>query len=708
MKRESGESHFYSGAVPATVNRAISDNHVTVGHLADGKTSENAVSQETCRVITFIQSFRVKGDVFTANVVCSSIYSRLIVSLKPLKAMRTIFFIIITALAFACYAQDSLKTTSLSEVVVTGTKYELSEMLTGKTITKVSAADLEKNAGKMLGDVLNEIPGLQMDGNFGTPGSNVSYYLRGGRNKNTLVLIDGVPLNDPSAINAEYDLRYIPVSQIESIEVLKGSLSTLYGTGAAAGVINIILKKAGVKKFGGELDLNAGSYGTFGQNLQVNGTQKKIAYMFSANNVMSEGFSSAQDNDESVEFDKDGFSRQNVLAKVDLMATKNFSIGFHSAYERFDADFDAYEFTDADNTQTYDQVRIGVTPTRYLKKGQLQGKFFYNRNVREFEGEFPSLLLGKNLQAEIIHRHPFSESVQILSGLNYQYMAFNEKDAIDIDTTNFALVDPYSSILFTKAGFAVHAGIRLNNHSEYGSKLVYNINPSYVFSFSQTNNLKLYTAFSTAYITPSLYQMYSYYGNKELNPEESQNFEVGATLYLGSVSEFSGVWFTRKDEQPIDFVPLFDSEGMYIGGKYFNLPTERSVDGLEFTSTWNATDKIRVAANYTRLMIDQDVSFYKIPNEKYGATLIAQATKDLTLSLKYNYTSERDAFDFSTFEEVELHAYQLVDVFASYTLLNQKLSVYAAVNNLFDEEFVGVLGYTTRGRNYSGGVRYRL
>src|SRR5574339_1273066 len=155
------------------------------------------------------------------------------------------------------HAQDSLKTTLLQEVVTTGTKFDVPVEKSGKTIFKLSARQLSANAGKTLADLLNEVPGIQTDGNFGSPGTNISYFVRGGRNRNTLILIDGVPLNDPSAINAEYDLRYIPVSQIESIEVLKGGLSTLYGTGAAAGVIDIKLKNPDSTPFKGSIDLSA-------------------------------------------------------------------------------------------------------------------------------------------------------------------------------------------------------------------------------------------------------------------------------------------------------------------------------------------------------------------------------------------------------------------------------------------------------------------
>src|SRR5690606_18413660 len=140
--------------------------------------------------------------------------------------------------------KDSLTARDLDEVVVTGTKFKIPVEKSGKTIYKLSSEDLQRSAGKSAADGLNEVPGIQMDGSSGSPGANVRYYVRGARNKNTLILIDGVPLNDPSAIDASFDLRLLPLNQIESIEILKGGVSTLYGTGASAAVINIKLLRS--------------------------------------------------------------------------------------------------------------------------------------------------------------------------------------------------------------------------------------------------------------------------------------------------------------------------------------------------------------------------------------------------------------------------------------------------------------------------------
>ena len=148
------------------------------------------------------------------------------------------------ATAFA-YAQesDTLKVNNLKEMVVSDTKFAQSREKSGKIIEVITAQDLEQKKGQNLANVLSQIAGVEINGNQSFAGKNLGYYIRGGRNRQTAIYIDGVPVTDASGINLEYDLRLISIDQIEKIEVMKGASSTLYGSGAATGVINITLKR---------------------------------------------------------------------------------------------------------------------------------------------------------------------------------------------------------------------------------------------------------------------------------------------------------------------------------------------------------------------------------------------------------------------------------------------------------------------------------
>src|SRR5688572_13018306 len=251
-------------------------------------------------------------------------------------------------------AQDSLKTHLLKEAVVTGTKFEIPTEKSGKVIFKIGTEKLQTRLN--LADVLNEIPGIQMDGNFGTPGTNVSYYVRGGRSRHTLILLDGVPMSDPSGIDPFFDLRFLSPDQLDHVEVLQGGLSTLYGSGAAASVINIQTKNPEEDGIHGSVGLQAGSWDTFGQNLNVNGRQGKFSFQALASNLQSTGFSAALDSND-VAFDNDGVEGRNGLVKLGYQFTPNLKVDLFVGIDWFDSHFDAGAFADGDDSQKQDQLR---------------------------------------------------------------------------------------------------------------------------------------------------------------------------------------------------------------------------------------------------------------------------------------------------------------------------------------------------------------
>ena len=149
-----------------------------------------------------------------------------------------------TAQLFSQEKKSKEKREDLEEVVLSATKFELKKENTGKVIYKITQKDIQTNAGKSVIELLNNVPGVEIRGVNSNPGEPRNTYIRGGRSRQVLILIDGVPLSDPTGIEQSYDLRLLSLNQIKSIEVLKGASSTLYGTGAGTGVFNITLKKA--------------------------------------------------------------------------------------------------------------------------------------------------------------------------------------------------------------------------------------------------------------------------------------------------------------------------------------------------------------------------------------------------------------------------------------------------------------------------------
>ena len=307
----------------------------------------------------------------------------------------------IIALVTTCgYAQekDSTKVNQLQELVISDTKFAQSKEKSGKVITKISAEELQKKSGQSLATVLSSIAGVEINGNQSANGKNLGYYIRGGKNQQVLVLIDGNPVTDASGISFEYDLRLLPVDQVESIEIMKGASSTLYGTGAATAVINIILKKSSKKPLQANAYLNIGSNNTssnrkyngqdFNQGFSVNGTVKKVNYLASINSSESDGMSqiSAPENQT---YENDRFSRVNYMSKIGFKASEKLTLDFFGNYDvlknDYDFSFDNTSFNDTDlNKSNTEQFRFGFSPKYKYNRGE----FIINSSFTKLQRDY--------------------------------------------------------------------------------------------------------------------------------------------------------------------------------------------------------------------------------------------------------------------------------------------------------------------------------
>src|SRR3954469_22678995 len=190
----------------------------------------------------------------------------------------TLFIMLCTAAWSALHAQDSTYK-QLDEVIVTANRYEQKQNTTGKVITVINKEMIEKSAGKTVAQLLNEQAGVVVNGALNNMGSVQTVYMRGASSGRALILLDGVPVNDPSMINNEFDLNLFSLNDVERIEICRGAQSTLYGSDAVAGVINIITIPTNISKpFNVKATVAGGNLNTYKANAQVFGTAKGLTY----------------------------------------------------------------------------------------------------------------------------------------------------------------------------------------------------------------------------------------------------------------------------------------------------------------------------------------------------------------------------------------------------------------------------------------------
>jgi len=623
-------------------------------------------------------------------------------------------------LAMNTYAQEP-KPKQLDEVVISDSKFALAKEKSGKVIVKITAEELAKKPGQSIASILSTVVGVEINGNQSSGGKNLGTYIRGGRNHQTLIIIDGIPVTDASGVNLEYDLRYISAEQVESIEVMKGAASTLYGSGAATGVINITLKKASKKELSGNTYFSLGTQTTadnvnyqpqdFNQGISINGTIGKFNYLALLNSVETKGISEAQ----GIDFEPDQFSKISALMKMGFQTNAKFSLDFFSNFDKIKNNYDGFfdNFASADtpiNVAKTQQFRFGFSPKYKYNKGELVLNSGFSTNERNYTSLNTwsnsidnTSYNSKSVNLDAFNKYNFSNRFFMILGSQFQ---FNEMDSqsemISKKDAKSNWFDTYFTAVYNSDfGLNVNAGARYDLHSIYKNYSVYNFNPS----FSITDiGLKFIASYSTAYITPSLYQLFSPYGNLNLTPEKNSTVELGFEKeFLNKKFQFNTVCFYREENNSIGFY----TDPVTWASNYVNIDGTYHAKGLETMVSFIASNKLKFKANYTFTEVEEPLKRL-IPKHKANVSLDYDFSEKANISLAYQYVDQRKDvyFDGGTnlTTPIQLNSYKLVNAIGNFKIIKNRFNLFASVNNIFNANFTETIGYSTRGRNFKLGV----
>lgn len=628
---------------------------------------------------------------------------------------------VISLNGFAQQKKDSIE--QLDEIIITATKFKQTKQKTANVVYTVSQQEIQRNQGRSVLDVLNAVAGIEIKGANTNNSEPRSLLVRGGRSRQVLILIDGVPVTDPSLINQEFDLRFLALNQIEKIEILKGASSTLYGSGAATGVINIILKKNTNHKVSGSYEVTLGTnneanqsseFGAFkNQNANIRAKFSKFQFNTSVNLLGTNSMSAAK-SDINTRFEDDPYQALNFYSSLRFNASKQFSIESFLNYDEFSQHYDSGIFTDSDqNSGEQYQFRYGIRPKFSYKNGEVYVLASFqklkrtDRNFSTFTNTLnTSLFEGESVFIDVVNRYKISKGLQIIAGFNFQEHNNNSVTPfgnIDRTVASFTTSDPYVSVNFeTESGFVFNAGSRLNIHSNYGNHFVYDLSSTKSLVNKEDFKLRGIATYSTAFIAPSTYQLFSDFGNTNLAPETSKTFEIGLEGQLKNFN-FNLVYFDRIENDAIIFASL--NSPPY--GRYENSLNEITVNGLESVMNWNLNSALSFAGNYTYTNKETDADY--VPKHKFTTQLNYEFSTTGQLSLVYRGVGERQAsyYDSATYSMVSttLASYQLVDLTTSYAFLDNTVVFSAAITNVFNKDFQDILGYATRGRNINFGLR---
>jgi vitamin B12 transporter len=647
--------------------------------------------------------------------------------------------------SFFATAQDSTIVTGtvspgasneLSRVVVTASKYPRKQAATGKVVTVIGSEILDKSSGRTVTELLNQQAGITVIGAQNTLGTNQDVYMRGASLGRTLILLDGVPVYDPSSPTTAFDLNTISIEAVERIEIVKGAQSTLYGSDAVAGVINIITKKGGASGLVPHVVVSGGSFNTYKATAGIGGSSKGTDYNLQYTHHRSSGFSSAADTLRNGNFDNDGFRQNVVNGSIGTSVTEHFKIRGYGQYSRYFTELDAAAFKDErDYTANVQNHSAGASADWNYGRGNLFFNYNYNFIERRYLDD--SLHIGgfsKFSESRFAGHSHFAEAytrfgvipglLEVLAGADFRMNSTDQRyfslssfgpyeTALGADSARSNQYSLFASgVLQPDRDLYLELGGRLNNHSEYGTNFTYTFNPAYIIG----ERVKIFANAASAFKVPSPYQLFDpSIGNKDLDPERSRTLEGGVQVFFGKQAWLRTVYFNRNIKNGIDY--------NFATNKYFNYNTQEDhgaeVDAevrqgiFSFRGNYTYVTGNVSAVNYVYnaatwgYEAKGDTTYnnlFRRPKHSVNGTFGFTLSPSFFISLTGKWVGNRMEPVFGG-APVEMPGYKTVDVYSEYSF-SKGWKLFADLKNITDERYYDVRGYNTRRFHYVTGIRY--
>lgn len=581
-------------------------------------------------------------------------------------------------------------------IVVSATRAPLALSEVGSAVTVIEAAALETKQYQFVADALADAAGLSIARN-GAFGGQAALRIRGESSGRTLVVIDGVVVNDPSAPGGGFNFASLDVADIERIEIVRGPQSILYGSEAIGGVVSITTRRGegppSLRAF-----VEGGSFATFRGGASVTGADGGVDYGVSVTGLTSKGVSRADGGDE-----PDGIDSYAASANLGFDATSNLRFETSLRYARARTDFDGFPPPDFVLADTEDEDRT----EEFLAAGRVlltlfDGRFEnivtvgYRRIDREnFLGDVTTFEAeGARLSAEYLARLKLSEQITLVAGAETERTRTDTSgidDAVRVNSVfGLAAVKPV-------AGLTLTAGARHDDHETFGGVTTARVTGAYDIAGA---GLTLRGSWGEGFAAPSLFQLnFVCCGgtepNRDLEPETSQGWDVGFDKRLGSAAMLRATWFRQTTENLIDFD--------FFSGAYINVAAAMR-KGVEAELAVAPMAGVDLSVSYAYIdATDRTTGLPLLRQPKHALTASGdiRATDRLSLgaSLRYN-GREADGGG-------PIDAWTRLDLRAAYAV-NRKLEIYGRIENVTDADYQDVLGYGEPGIAAYGGVRLRL
>lgn len=591
---------------------------------------------------------------------------------------RIIAILFIFTASFDVFASDPLS------IVITPTRFSSAAKDSGAAVMVIDSKMIERQNRPDIVGVLNNIPGVAITQNGGL-GQTSSVFIRGAKSDQTLVMIDGVVANDPSSPSNGFDFSNLTTDNIERIEVLRGAASTIYGSDAIGGVINIITKK-GRGKTTTIFSTDIGSYDTKSAKAAITGEN------FSADfsRLASNGYSIYPKGVES-----DGYNNSVFSTRFGQEINDNLGVEFTNRTSFAKASYDGFGSDSLDFTKNLQAISSLKANTSFmdgrLKQIYAISNMDQDRKVYSRFGNFN--YDGGRTQLELINNYNINPHNIAILGLQSRLENFDSNSSNKTDAATNAA---YLQHQYQFASFNLLSGIRFDNSDAFDSHSSYSFSTAY----NITNNLILKSNFNTGFKAPSLFQLYSDFGNANLKPEKSRNMDIGAEYELIKDLNIGSYLFKNYFDDLIDY--------NFATNKYDNIGKARS-EGVEIFTNYNLSQDFNIGANYTYTLARNDITGAQLlrrPKNKAGINAAYDFLTDrANITSSVIYVGAREDIDYS-FANIKSDPYYLVNIAGSYKLA-KSMELYGRIDNLLNENYQAVYGYESPGLSSFMGVRMR-
>ena len=590
--------------------------------------------------------------------------------------------------------------TELDDVVVTATRTPVSIADSVVPVQVIDREQIDRSQANSVLDLLRGRAGLDF-ANQGGAGKLTSLFLRGTASNQVLVLVDGVRIG--TATSGMPALQDLPVDQIERVEIVRGPRSSLYGSEAIGGVIQIFTRSAG-QGLQQNLALTAGSHNLrqasagFSNRGERGWVSAQGAWQKTDGINACNGSATLFQGCYVDEPDRDGYRNTSLNVRGGYALAQTLSVEGHvlDASSRNEYDGSIYGGNEADNRQQVFGGKLLWTPSAAFRLAAQVGlnndqsdSYFADNGARSFVGTFDTRRDTASVQGDIL----FAEGQQLTAGADWQ------KDEVT-STTPYAIDSRDNTGVFVEyqGRFGAHslqASVRNDDNEQFGNHTTGSL--GYGFAFG--NGLRLTASAGTGFKAPTFNDLYyPWSSNPDLKPEESKSVNVGIAQYADGWNWTFNAYETRVDQLiALDstYTPYNTAKARIRGAELTGFVSLAGFDINAQASVTDPRDRTSGAASYDNWLARRARTGGRIDVDRGFGPLRVGVTA----------TGTGHRFDNAT-NSVRLAGYGTVDLRVEYAI-NEAWSLQAKAANVFDREYETVAWYNQPGREYQLTLRYR-